>query len=759
MPTFSTSGSKVLEISLFKLTALRAGAFPAIWLFVLTSNAADLHEMRLSYDRWGALNATQSPINNPVFLTRANFLSFRTVFSSLVDELYVHDIGATLPLGLRHTAGFSWMTLAADSSLASFGSATDEERYEYEAGLFMFSYGMRPWGSLSFGFNLNIVREKLLGEKEHIGFGLDPGVGLELPTHPLLGRHSLAVTAQNAVAPTLSTGEPFPRVARLSLLSIFWDEAIESDIELAVENPFQIIGEPRSRERERWKLSGRLGYRSPKNINVHILAGIGESGFSHVGIAGGLRLPTYIYDKPRNLTLEYQHSRISKKNVGGPSIHLGVEVGNHRLTAEVLMQKAFDAYNDGLYWDALLIFGRVTAEYPNFVNNDAAAYYMAECQLNLGMYKAASFRFSRIPKHFSHSNHSAGAVLGLMTIHYREGRHDSVSTVYRRFNKMVASDSLKNHAHYLMSQAHIKRGKYSAAAKLLKKIARNHPDYLFAQHSLVIADMNTGRSDAARRRLLECIRREPHSNTERALINRCRVMLGYWYYEHRDKVHNWQTKATDALSNVPRYGGYFEDALLGLAWIRLKTGRWEECLAAAVKLAESKQPVVAAEGLLLMGYGQFVHRRYDQAIAILKKAESLITKERIPTHPNETRCGFCDELDSLGIAVDHLARKRRRPSVRRDLAEAGERYGLLKRKISACRSQAYKTDRNFVSARRIPTLRNDIHYVLASAAYRLQQGNERAKPKLNRQQKRIDKKIEGLENKIKNLESLLRYAP
>jgi tetratricopeptide (TPR) repeat protein len=717
--------------------------------------AGGLQEEWLNAGRWDAPAMERSPLSNPAFLTRAHFITFRTVLSSLIDKLYIHDIGVVMPLGLRHSAGIGWMTLAADSSVPGVPPIDPDkaagERYEYEANLVLFSYGFRPLGSVMLGTNLTIAQRELLGFEHNTGFGIDLGAGYDFPPHPITGSHSLALAVQNAVAPRLGSDGALRRVARLSLLSHFRQASIESNIEFAIENPFDTDGDGgRGGWEDRWGVAGRLGYRSSSNINVHVLAGGNAAGNHYAGLGAGFSLPTYVYDKPRNLTLEYQHSRAQGGKANGPSIHLDVEVGKHRLTADVLLHKALASHRQGDYLEALPGFGRVIAEYPNYRGNDKASYYLGACELALGLHEAAAYRFSRLPRHYPGSAMVPAAAVGLMSVHYREGRDDSVGVVYERFMGLIAPDSLKDHAHYLMAQALIRRGEHEKAAGLLEKVSGGHPDYLYARQSLAIARYAAGDTKEARRILQRCIRYTPRNRAERELVNRCRVLLGYLYYERAEEFDSALVKATLVLREVPRRSVYFADALLGLAWTSLEAGQWDDCAAAAHELRRAAHPALRAEGTLLLGYIDYARKQYAEAVAMLEEAERILEEnaaalEEPPPSPYPA-------LDSLGMNVDRLVRTRRRPGVRRRIAKVTEELKRAGRRLDKQLARAGRAGRDRFFARHLPTLRDDIQYALAAATYMLHRTGEAPAAGSDRTHKRLDREIRELEHEMRKLE-------
>jgi tetratricopeptide (TPR) repeat protein len=267
-------------------------------------------------------------------------------------------------------------------------------------------------------------------------------------------------------------------------------------------------------------------------------------------------------------------------------------------------------------------------------------------------------------------------------------------------------------------------------------------------------DIGVGRPDEALERLRGCLRFSPRTAGERELINRCRVLLGYLHYERSATADSALAKATLVLRKVPRRSIYFEDALLGLAWTSLKARQWEDCIVAAEALTKSPRTVLRAEGLLLIAYTHYARERYAEAVEVLEEAERSVedAAEHGPVEDEASSTPF-DPLDSLGMTVDRLVRKRRRPSVRREITQLAEEHREMHRALEKRLSLAVDAARDRSFVRRLPTLRDDIQYSLAAATYMLhaEGGAPQAGP--GKKQKRLDKKIEALERKVRELES------
>lgn len=730
-----------------------------------TTYARGLQDEWIASSRWGALVAEYSPLTNPALLTRANFISLRAAMSTVLKDFYVHDIGATVPVALHQSAGVTWLRLHSVLDPADVPGAQAGEKVVDKSGLLMFSYAVNPFWGLNLGLNLNIVHEEHYGKKSKTGFGADFGVCYDLLRHPRLGRHTVGVSAQNLLAPKLGTGRQLLRNLRGSWLWSVLEGRVESVLDVSFLDPFGtdeksgfVDWAVADTGMGRWTLNEKISIGIVQQLMFHALVGVGPRGLTHAGLGVELRLPTVVSGKDRDVALAYQHLWLTESRTDNMSVFLRAELGKHRLGANVMYERAIALYNEHDFWEAFLAFGRIIAEYPNWERNDWVSYYMARCEEELHMHNTAAARYAKIREQYPHSDAIPLADMGLMNVSYRAGNYEATAHQFDRLNTERVADSLKYHAYYIMAQAHMQQGQYVEARPLLEQAPTHHPDFIFSLHSLAVANIATNRLDSAVSNLRRCLQHEPDTPAEEEMANRSRVLLGYLYYENAADFEGGLAKAARHLRKVPRESFYFGDALLGLGWTALKAGQWRDCAVAAEALAgRLHPPVLRAEGLLLKAYALYLQQSYAPAAKALEKAMKVV--EEVSPHAQdsvdrsrERYEKLCRDYDALGKKAERLAMSRRRPRTRRRINSAALEQKELGRKIEKGLLLLDEQRRQRFFGRRLPALKEDIQYALASAAYMLHTKDDRAGPKDDPRHKRIDRKIEKLQKKIEKLE-------
>lgn len=728
------------------------------------SHALDLQEQWVESSRWGALAVEYSPLTNPAWLTNADFLSVRAAMSTVINDFYVHDIGVTIPIARHQSAGVTWYRLQTYLDPAEVGNVPASETAVDKSGLLMFSYAVNPLGRLSLGLNLNAARRDPFREKPKTGFGVDIGMSYELLHHPRLGHHTLAVCGQNLIAPNLGSRQVLVDNLRGSWLWSALEGKVESMLDVSYLSP---LGAGRFADRvywpatdtaeDRWTLNERMSVEVFQQLKFHGLLGVGPRGFRYGGLAVELRLPTIVSGKDRDVALAYQHLWLSTSRIDNMSVLVRAELGKHRFSAEIMLQKALVLYGEHRWWEAFLAFGRIIAEYPNWLSNDRVSYYMARCEEELQLHATAAARYAKIREQYPASQIIPLAELGLLNTSYRLGDLPAVEEQFRRVENSQLPDSAVYHAAYIVGQTRIKQGEYRRACDVLSRLPIHHPDFVFSRHSRAVAFINLGERDSAIAELRKCIRYEPDTRAEEQLADRSRLMLGYLYYEHAAAVENGLAKAATNLRKIPRESYYFEDALLGLGWTALKADEQEDCLVAAKALGRQRRPILRAEGLLLQAYVFYLQRDYARTVEVLETALEEIEKVSSSQADATVEDGsgleqLRSRYDSLGRKAERLAMRRRRRSVRRRLNEATLKQRDLRRRVEAAVRKLQEQSRAERFARRRTQLENDIQYALASATYMLHTKQAGALPKQTPKQRRIDRKIERLKKEMEELE-------
>ncbi|MBD3244174.1 MAG: OmpA family protein [Chitinivibrionales bacterium] len=167
----------------------------------------------------------------------------------------------------------------------------------------MLSYSLRVWRGLSVGANLNIAYQSNFGDPLW-GMGLDLGATYRLTDHPLVGKHTFGISTVNLVAPSMSSSlfdfgndGQYSRDLRLSWLGYFWDERVESGLDIDLKDIWansdeftSLEGTADAAKSIEWGAAWRLGGWVRKMFAGYVQLGFGEDALEYWGLAGGGRL-------------------------------------------------------------------------------------------------------------------------------------------------------------------------------------------------------------------------------------------------------------------------------------------------------------------------------------------------------------------------------------------------------------------------------------------------------------------------------------
>ena len=106
----------------------------------------------------------------------------------------------------------------------------------------------------------------------------------------------------------------------------------------------------------------------------------------------------------------------------------------------------------------------------------------------------------------------------------------------------------------------------------MSKIPETHQDYIYARHSMAVCASIEDGYQIALGYLKDCLGPETYTNADREMVNRTYLLIGYLLYEENELAN-----AVAALKLIPKESFYYEDALLGIGWIALRSGKWDDC--------------------------------------------------------------------------------------------------------------------------------------------------------------------------------------
>ena len=455
------------------------------------------------------------------------------------------------------------------------------------------------------------------------------------------------------------------------------------------------------------------------------------------------QLPMYKHVLAMGVEINVPDEKVKRANL---------ELGN-------LYNKAMTLYSQGKYYDALYVYGEILTDYPEFFKNDWVQFYYGLCQENMDMRENAKVNFIKTARDFKKSDVVPHAALGTMRIHYRDGKSGSVNKMFNYLNSVKTPDSLKYHAYYYQGEQYIRDGEYEKAIGLLGNIPVNHPEYVFAQHSLAVAYALYGNMDKVAHVLYNIIQKNPQNKEEEEVIHRSIVFFGYIYYEGLGGQKRSLTNAVAALRKIPETSYYYEDALLGLAWCAASASHWEDCLNACKLLrTASEKKIIHFETILLEAYIKIVHQEYEEALTILSDAEKEIKPLRPPSKSEkDTRELEYENLrkryDKTASEINRIALTKQTPATRKQIDSLRTPQVEQQKSLKEMAVYFDEFDRRSFFARNIEKIRFDIEFALLKIEKLIsQQAFEKKAKKEIKEAKQIDSEMKKLEEELETLE-------
>jgi hypothetical protein len=177
--TIAKRGWHLMKVPIIQI---RIPLWCAFYLSLCASVAADgLPGEYLLSTRWRELLSAHSPLANPSFITREQFLTCRGAFAGTMQGAFkLWEAGVTMPMGLNNTAGFS---ILGENDGSIDNSVFDQTANRLVPGtaesgnnnlFFMLTYAHTLFGRLSAGANLNIAYQSNFHSPVG-GIGLDVG--------------------------------------------------------------------------------------------------------------------------------------------------------------------------------------------------------------------------------------------------------------------------------------------------------------------------------------------------------------------------------------------------------------------------------------------------------------------------------------------------------------------------------------------------------------------------------------------------------
>jgi hypothetical protein len=710
-------------------------------------------------NKYRATGVESSPLVNPAFVAKKVYPSAQYTGSNVIGEFKFHDLRCTMPVTLYQSVGVTWLyhgTGTYDNidlnpgnmETKVIGSVVDQNN------LFTLSYAINTETPLLLGANLNVIYQRFV-EETYTGYGMDVGAAWKFPYSQLVGQHTLGIAMQNALAPNV--GATFARTLTFSWHSMPYKEYVLSTVDFQLNDLFASSSEGADGSPStQWALNTKVGTWLFGFSTVYGLFGYKSSGFDYAGAAVGISLPSF--NKGRELKALVQHLFLSKGN-SLQSVHLQGEFGwnreevhqrrmaqrRNRAPGE-LFEKGKKQYKEEKYWDAYFTFSELQALYPHFDRMAHANLYAAKSLEKLEMRGAARDAYVKAKKKHWKSDLLIDYNLGLMRIYYKESDYKKLEGTFEEIFEIVAPDSIKHHAYYLLGQSHMERKNYLLAQQILGSITPDHPDYLFAQYSIAMSELQQDNVKGMVEKLQQMNTVTPKTKAQQEIQDRANVLIGYTYLDELQLEDGASNIASEALNRIEGESTYYPEALVGRGWLAMRHQDWDGCVQIGNALFEiASEPYFRAEATLITGYGYYRQKEYTKAIEILDEGSEIMELAKAPKNRHHLTVDEVRErYESVAKEVVKLAK-----SISEDndinATKLHRRQKETKKLLDETIKSADNRRLENMFEKRLENLQVDIGFVIAAATKEMSTNGFEA------QQNEEQKKLEGIESELQKL--------
>jgi DNA repair exonuclease SbcCD ATPase subunit len=287
----------------------------------------------------------------------------------------------------------------------------------------------------------------------------------------------------------------------------------------------------------------------------------------------------------------------------------------------------------------MFIFGRITVEFPEFPRNHLATYYIGRCQEEMEMRELAMENYNKVLTKYPASQNTVDlAKMGLMRINYREGFGGEVRSLENDLSRSVVADSISHQASYYLGEQELRDGNPARAKQYFSEVPRGHKYYMFAQHSLSVAEAQNDNFEASKTHLDNVIQTPYYTQTEtylgerirtlqESIKNRSFALLGYYYFNNGQ-----YPQAVASLREVEENSRYYIDALIGLAWSAFKVQNWSDCRQYSTELLQATDnPVLRAEASVILAYYHMMNNSWNEAVEVLAPVSKTLENYSPPS--------------------------------------------------------------------------------------------------------------------------------
>jgi TolA-binding protein len=615
------------------------------------------------------LNDWTSGLINPALLYRVNQMHLGLSmyrWSAFDDGLGYQNIRALFPIRRNHTIGITgiYTSGAIDKTTLTQGGGNSGDgtvRFLDLWAVAHYAYRIRPY--LVLGGNVKCRLQNQFSE--HTGLstpGLDLGVYWNPLDHYRLGDLGLSLTLQDVFPAQIkwegaeNSEVSISRVRAGVRYALFNDNLIV-DYELVLDNGLAFIYKNWDAYADMFT-SGKAGDIPPVTARngfhvkymfipqIWLKLGWTNNNIPYIGFNYNLMYPLPDMINYVNFDGHFGYSFIETILPGGDkrdergftgTFKLSTDFGQTREQRESkrlydqLIVAPMDAYNQamrlylaGKYWEASFAFGKVLSLFPNFHLNDKATWYMGNCYRFLYMNDIARQVYKDALEEYTTSEMRSKYIFGLQSLDYREGKYDDALKNHAFITNLYADSDIRPDADYVAGQIHFNRKNYNVAEQLFSAIPVGDPNYLYAQYTLAIINIENGKDQAALGQLKAIVSDTTQAVSDQLLQDGANTKLGHLYFEMGDQLR----LAVEAYQRVEDGSSFQDEALLGTAWAWIKVNQPNVSLQTSERIiSQYPESPLVPEALLLKGYALMLLKRQPEAVTALEQCVAACNRE------------------------------------------------------------------------------------------------------------------------------------
>ncbi len=748
-----------------------------------------------------------SPLVNPALMYRVNQMHFDLISFyrwAVFDEnpLGFQHIAALFPIRRNHTVGFTVLgggSLIEKSELKETGTITYTGKTRYQDVWFIGNYSMRLLSSLMLGTNIKMRLQNQFGSfRVSHSPGIDLGVYYNPIDHYRFGDVGLSLCILDLLPSQIKWPEnptyPELTVNRVRMgvrYSLFNDNLVMGG-EYLIDNLLGKLFEGWESYAQMFKadsagvLKGalKIAHRGGFHVKYQFIpqlwlkGGWTNNNIPYVGFNYNLMftMPEMINYLNVDVHLGYSfiESLLRESNkrdergftiAGKASVDFGPtrEQRESKRMYDKLILAPMDAYNEamrlylaGKYWEAGFAFGKVLSLFPSFHLNDKATWYLGNCYRFLYMNDIARQVYKMGLEEYTTSETRSKYLYGLQALDYREGKYEEALKNHAFIINLYPDSDIRPDADYLAGQIHFQWKNYNIAEQLLSNINPGDPNYLYAQYTLAVINIENNKEQAAVQNLTYIISDTTQLAADQLLQDAANTKLGHLYYEMGDQLR----RAVEAYQRVPigSPSPYGDEALLGTAWAWIKVNQPNVALQTIDKLLAnySESPLVP-EGFLVKGYALMLLKRYaeavntfEQCLAACKRAyvseEDLAAKKASFEAYEKQFAPIADKIKKNALRKPTNKTLEERPELQKHYEnfakESKDYFNFML--LAKSHSRFFKRKEEVIG---------DAEYALAKATRMLKAGREKKILEQQRKEEtKIDQRLEELKKELNKIE-------